>query len=181
MKFNYYVWTQRSSHHPFLRVSWRFESIYILQGINLTTRHTWVQIHHEWQQFMTTTKESSQAHLTLVHVFHTISCSGLSMGGTCTIPYTPKRYDRVSSNLATDEATKFAGLHKSYMRQYRIKCLFIRAQLAWPLIDTGGGYHLGASNLWFSPLILLNCPAWSHIKPFYQLFKFLTFHSLTRV
>jgi hypothetical protein len=27
------------------------------------------------------------------------------------------------------------------------KCLFNRAQLMWALIDTGGGYHLGALNI----------------------------------
>jgi hypothetical protein len=74
----------------------------------------------------------------------------------------------------------FAGLHISHMRQYIIKCLFIRTQLTRVLIDTSGGYHLGALNLWFIPLILLpiqyslllpNYPARSHFKPFYQLFN----------
>jgi hypothetical protein len=57
---------------------------------------------------MTMTKESSWAHLTLVHVFHAIPHSGLSVGGPCTIPYTPKRYGRVSSNSAINEATKYS-------------------------------------------------------------------------
>jgi hypothetical protein len=135
-------------------------------------------------------KESSRAHLTQVHVFHAIPHSGLSVSGSCTISYTSDRDGRVSSNLATDEATMFAGLHKSRRRQYITKCLFIRAQPTRALIDTGGGYHLGALNLQSNPLILLpiqysslspNFPARSHIKPFYQLFKFSTFHSLTMV
>jgi hypothetical protein len=76
---------------------------------------------HEWQQFMTTTKESSWAHLTQVHVFHVIPHPGLSVGGPCTIPYTPERYGRVLSNSSTMEATKFAGSHKYHMRHYIIE------------------------------------------------------------
>jgi hypothetical protein len=33
------------------------------------------------------------------------------------------------------------------MHQYIIKCLFIQTQPTRALIDRGGGYHLGASNL----------------------------------
>jgi hypothetical protein len=66
-----------------------------------------------------TIKELSQAHLTLVHVFHAI-LQRASIGGSCTIPYTPVKYGGVSSNSATVEATKFAGPHKSHMRQYII-------------------------------------------------------------
>jgi hypothetical protein len=68
-----------------------------------------------------TTKESSWAHLTLVHVFYMMPHSGLSVGGPCTIPYTTKRYGRVSFNSANDEATKFVRPHKSRMRQYIIE------------------------------------------------------------
>jgi hypothetical protein len=65
---------------------------------------------------------------------------------------TPVKWGKVLSNSMTHEATKFAGPHKSLMRQYIIKCLFIRAQLMRALIDTGRGYHLGALNLWSRPL-----------------------------
>jgi hypothetical protein len=100
------------------------------------------------------------------------------------------RYGRIAFVSATHDANKFVGPHESYMRQYIIKCLFIRTQPAWALIDTSGGYHLGAMNLQSRPLILLpiqysplsyNCHAWSHIKPFYQLFNLSTFQSQTRV
>jgi hypothetical protein len=53
-----------------------------------------------------------------------LSCdthTGLSVDGPCTIPYTPKKYGRVSSNSATDDSTKFVELHKSRMRQYIIE------------------------------------------------------------
>jgi hypothetical protein len=61
--------------------------------------------------------------------------------------YTSMRYGRISSVSATHDATKFARPHKSHMRQYIIKSLFNRAQPMRALINIGGGYHLGASNL----------------------------------
>jgi hypothetical protein len=42
------------------------------------------------------------------------------MGGLNTIPMSSMKYSGVSSNSATVEATKFAGHHKSRMRQYII-------------------------------------------------------------
>jgi hypothetical protein len=55
-------------------------------------------------------------------------------------------HKEVSSNSATHEATKFMGPHESYMRQYITQCLFIRTQPTRALIDSSGGYHLGAPN-----------------------------------
>jgi hypothetical protein len=37
------------------------------------------------------------------------------------LPRIPKRYGRVSSNSVTNEASKFAGPHKSRMHQYIIE------------------------------------------------------------
>jgi hypothetical protein len=70
---------------------------------------------------MTMTKELRRVHHTQVHIFHVIPHSGLSLGGPCTIPYTLERYGSMASNSATDEATKFAEPHKSYMRYYIIE------------------------------------------------------------
>jgi hypothetical protein len=53
--------------------------------------------------------------------------------------------DKVSSNPSTHEATKF-GDSICPVCVSTFKCLFIRAQPTWALTDTGGGYHLGASN-----------------------------------
>jgi hypothetical protein len=73
---------------------------------------------------------------------------------------TPIKRGKVSSNLVTDVTTKFVGSHKSRMRQY--------------IINSSGGYHLGAPNLWsrphstlpiqYSPLFP-NYPAWSQFFP----------------
>jgi hypothetical protein len=61
------------------------------------------------------------------------------------------RYGMVSSNSVTNEATQFAGLHISCMRQYIIKCLFIRTQPMRVLIDIGGRYNLRSSELTTAP------------------------------
>jgi hypothetical protein len=57
------------------------------------------------------------------------------MGGTYTIPAaSPGHHYRcggVSSNSATDEATKFVGPHKSHIRQYIIE-LAHRSQMIDP-------------------------------------------------
>jgi hypothetical protein len=45
------------------------------------------------------------------------------VGGPNTIPMPSVKYSGVSSNSATVDATKFAGPHKSHMRQYITQCL----------------------------------------------------------
>jgi hypothetical protein len=58
---------------------------------------------------------------------------------------TPVKRDKVSSNPLTHEATKI-GDSICPVCVSTFKCLFIRAQLTWALIDTSGGYHLGPLN-----------------------------------
>jgi hypothetical protein len=69
---------------------------------------------------MMTIKESSRAHLTLMHVFHVIPRRA-SVGGPHTIPYTSKMYGMVLSNSVNVKATKFVEPHKPHMRQYIIE------------------------------------------------------------
>jgi hypothetical protein len=64
---------------------------------------------------MTTIKVLSQAHRTLVQVFHAIPHRAY-VGDPHTIPMSLVKYNGVSSNSATVEAIKFAGTHKSRMR-----------------------------------------------------------------
>jgi hypothetical protein len=66
-----------------------------------------------------TIKELSWAHHTLVQVFHVIPRRA-SVGAPHTILMSPVKYGGLSSNLATVEAIKFVGSHKSHMRQYII-------------------------------------------------------------
>jgi hypothetical protein len=58
---------------------------------------------------------------------------------------TPVKRGKVSSNSSTHETTKF-GDSICLVCVITVKCLFIRTQLTRALTDTGGGYHLGASN-----------------------------------
>jgi hypothetical protein len=58
---------------------------------------------------------------------------------------TPMKWGKVSSNPSTHKATKF-GDSICLVCVSTFKCLFIRAQPMRALTDTGGGYHLGASN-----------------------------------
>jgi hypothetical protein len=59
---------------------------------------------------------------------------------------TPMKRGKVSSNLLTPEATQL-GDSICPVCISTFKCLFIRTQPTRALIDTGGGYHLGALNL----------------------------------
>jgi hypothetical protein len=68
--------------------------------------------HQEWQQFMTTIKESSRAHLTLVHIFHAYASADTPWTAHALSRVSPVRYGRVSSNSATVEASKFTRPHK---------------------------------------------------------------------
>jgi hypothetical protein len=85
-------------------------------------------------------------------VFHVYASTNTQWVARTLSHCTLVKQDKVSSNSATHEATKFTGPHKSHISQYIIKCLFIRAQLAWAFIDTGGSYHPGALNLRSRPL-----------------------------
>jgi hypothetical protein len=121
MKLHYYWMTATSRNHSCPRVSRWFESI--LNHARVTTwqhdtQESWRQ--HEWQLFKTTIKELSRAHLTLMHVFHVIPRWAF-VGSPRTIPYTSCGYGRVSSNLVSIDATKFAGPHKSHMHHYIIE------------------------------------------------------------
>jgi hypothetical protein len=104
---------EASKHHSFLRVSWRFKSIVNLAR-EITRQHDTrgPQRHYEWQQFTMTIKESSRAHLTVVHVFHAYASVDTPWVAHALSCASPVRYGRVSSNSMTVEASKFAGPQK---------------------------------------------------------------------
>jgi hypothetical protein len=68
-------------------------------------------------------KETINAHLTLVHVFHAYASAD-----TPWVTHALSHYTYVA----------YASVH--------FKCLFIRTQPTQTLNDTGGGYHHGALN-----------------------------------
>jgi hypothetical protein len=131
-------------------------------GNNLRTWHMWTR-----KATWVATVHDVIKELGRVIIFHMNTLADTPWVAWTLCHYTSVKRGKVSSNLVTHEATKFAGLHISCMRQNIIKCLFIQTQSTWPLIDTSGGYHRGAPNLWSRPLILLpiqysplspNCP-----------------------
>jgi hypothetical protein len=115
------------------------------KGINLTTRHTqarrtpWVATVHDM------VKETIRAHLTLVHIFHVYALADTPWVPHALSHYTPIRYGRIAS---IQWHMMLLSLRIPYVpyASVHFKCLFIQTQPTWALNDTGGGYHLGASN-----------------------------------
>jgi hypothetical protein len=121
------------------------------KGINLTTRHMQAQRHNDWQPFTTWTKSRAGSYLTLVP-----SSTRMPRWTYCgwlehypiVHPWSEVRYH------PTRRHTKLLSLgipHVPYASVH-FKCLFIQTKPTRALIDTGGGYHLGALNLWSRPL-----------------------------
>jgi hypothetical protein len=90
---------------------------------HLTTWHSWVTKTPRVGIVHDAIKETIRAHLTLVHIFHTIPWWA-SVGGPCTILMYTWRYGRIAFISATHKASKFVGPHKSRMCQYVIKLAY---------------------------------------------------------
>jgi hypothetical protein len=78
-------------------------------------------------------------------IFHTYASTGIPWVARTLSHCTPMKLGKVSPNSSTHEAIKF-GDFICPVWVSTFKCLFVRAQLTRALIDTGGGYHLGAPN-----------------------------------
>jgi hypothetical protein len=116
-------------------------------GKNLTTRQSYDLEdppcgNSSWQQ----SRSRSGSHLSL-HMSSTWYLSRLSVGGPYTIPiyitvgmmrHRPTQWPSKLLSLR-DPINLHASVHN--------QCLLIRAQMMWSLTDTGGSYHLGASNI----------------------------------
>jgi hypothetical protein len=103
--------------------------------------------------------------------------------------FTPVRYGRIAFISAAHDATQFGDFI------YPICISTFQMLVQQGSTDTGLNRHRRGLPPWSSkyqirPLPFLpiqyspfsfNCPARSHFKPFYQLFKFSTFQSRTRV
>jgi hypothetical protein len=87
-----------------------------------------------------------RAHLTLVHVFHAYASSDIPWVAHALSHFTSIRYGRIASVSLAHDATQFGdSIYPICVSTF--KCLFIRTQPTWALIDTGGGYHLKAPNI----------------------------------
>jgi hypothetical protein len=129
-------------------VSWRFESI-----VNLATVYTQQHDtrrpggHHEWQQFITWPKSGAGSYPTLVRSSTHTHMPRWTHNGW------PEHYPIVHlwsevRYCPPHRHTKLLSFRVPYVPYASIhfKCLFIQTQPMQALTDTGGGYHLGASN-----------------------------------
>jgi hypothetical protein len=91
-------------------------------------------------------KETIRAHLTLVHVFHAYDPADTPWVAHALSHFTSVRYGRIAFVSVAHDATQF-GVSIYPVCVSTFKCLFNRTQPTWALIDTGGGYHLEASNI----------------------------------
>jgi hypothetical protein len=141
------------------------------KGINLTTWHMWATKAIWVATVHDAVEESGRV---LPHpsvIFHAYASTDTPWVVRTLSHYTPMKQGKVSSNPSAHEATKF-GNSICPVCVSTFKCLFIRAQPTWVLTDTGGDYHLGASNFrsdhsssFPSSILPLspNCPARSPI------------------
>jgi hypothetical protein len=121
------------------------------KGINLTTWDTQARRHHEWQQLTTRSTSWAGSYLTLVSSSTRMprrTHHGWPEHYPIVHPWSKVRY------RLTHRHMMLLNLGIPYVRYATIhfKCLFIRTQPTWAIIDTGEGYHLGAPNLWSRPL-----------------------------
>jgi hypothetical protein len=79
-------------------------------------------------------------------VFHAYASADTPWVARTLSHYTSVKRGKVSSNSSTHEATQFGNSICSICVS-TFKCLFIRTQLMWALINTGGGYHLEVLNI----------------------------------
>jgi hypothetical protein len=91
-------------------------------------------------------KETIRIHLTLVHIFHVYASADTPWVAHALSYFTSVRNGRIASVSVAHNATQF-GDSICYVCVSTFKCLFIRTQPTLSLIDTGGGYHLEASNI----------------------------------
>jgi hypothetical protein len=154
-------------------------------GINLTTRHTQARRAPRVATIHNEVKDTIRAHLTLVHVFHAYASADTPWVARALSHFTPVRYGRIVSVSAAHDATQFGD---SICPRCVSTFLMLVQQGS---TDMGLNRHRRGLPPWSSeyqirpfPFLPIqyspfspNCPARSHFKPFYHLFKFSTFLS----
>jgi hypothetical protein len=159
------------------------------KGINLITRHMQARRSPRVATVHDVVKETIKAHLTLVHVFHAYTSADTPWVAHTPSHYISVRYGRIASVLAAHDTTQFGDFICPV-------CVSIFQILVHSDPTNAGlnrhrrGLPPWGSEFQIRPLPFLpiryspfppNCPVWSPILPFYQLIKFSTFQSRTRV
>jgi hypothetical protein len=155
------------------------------KGINLTTRHTQAQRAPRVATIHNEVKEMIRAHLTLVNVFHAYASADTPWVAHALSHFTPVRYGRITSISATHDATQFGdSICPIYISIFQM--LVQQGSTDMGLNQHRRGLPPCSFKYQIRPLSFLpikyspfspNCPARSHFKPFYHLFKFSTFLS----
>jgi hypothetical protein len=156
------------------------------KGINLRTRHTQARRAPQVATVHNAVKESGWVLPPPSVIFHAYALMDTPWVARTLSYCTPVKRGKVSSNSSTHKTTKFEDcIYLVCVSTFM--CLFIRTQPTWALIDTGGGYHVGAldfrsdhSSSFPSSILPLspNYPTRSHIKLFHQLIIFSNHSSL---
>jgi hypothetical protein len=130
-------------------------------------------------------KETIRAHLTLVHVFHVYASMDTLWVAHALSHFAPVRYGRIASVSVAHDATQFGNsiclvcvsTFQILVQQGSTDACLNRHR--WGLPPWSSEYQI--RSLPFLPIQYSpfppNCPARSHFKPFYHLFKFSIFLS----
>jgi hypothetical protein len=155
------------------------------KGINLTSQYTQARRAPRVATIHDEIKEMIRAHVTLVHVFHMYTSMDTPWVTHALSHFTPVRYGRIASVSAAHDATQFGD-------SICLVCISTFQMLVQQgSTDAGLNQHRRglppcSSEYQIIPLSFLpiqyspfspNCPARSHFKPLYHLFKFSTFLS----
>jgi hypothetical protein len=97
------------------------------KGINLTTQHTQAQRASRVATIHNEVKETTRAHLTLVHIFHVYAPVDTPWVAHALSHFTSVRYGRIASVSAAHDATQF-GDSICPVCVSTFKCLFIWTQ-----------------------------------------------------
>jgi hypothetical protein len=159
------------------------------KGINLTIRHTQPRKAPRVATIHDVTKKLDRV---LPHpsvIFHVYASIDIPWVAQTLSHCTPMKRGKVSSNSSTHEATQFGD-------SICPVCISIFQMLVHlDPTDAGLNWHRWGLPPWSSEFMIQttlnlpiqyspfppNCPARSNIKPFYQIFKFSTIQSWTRV
>jgi hypothetical protein len=134
-------------------------------------------------------KEMIRAHLTLVHIFHAYASADTPWVAHALSHYTPVRYGSIASVSVAHKATHLVGPHKISYAPVHNSNLLTRVRRS-VLNRHRWGLPPWSSEFKIRPLPFLpiqyspfspNGPARSPIMSFYQLIKFSTFQSRSRV
>jgi hypothetical protein len=181
--------TATGKRYPYPRVSRRYESI-----VNLARVETWQHDtrrpggHHGWQQFTMWPKSREGSYLTLVPTSTRMprrTHRGWTKHYPIIHPWSEVRYHPTCRHMKLLSLgipyVPYASVHNSNLLIGARRSVLNRHRRGLPP---------WSSEFQIRPLILIpiqyspfspNCPARSHFKPFYQLFKLSTFQSQTRV